>query len=86
MLTLVRNRVAQREQRRLALRGGEDHTSHDEQARNQPNQPNHLDVSHGEPPQTMSKRSVWTRSAGTPSSTSAVSAASIIGPGPQMKN
>jgi hypothetical protein len=35
---------------------------------------------------TMLKRSVWTRSAGTPSRTNAASAASIIGSGPQMKN
>jgi hypothetical protein len=35
--------------------------------------------------QAMSNRSVCTRSAGTPSSTRAASAASIIGSGPQMK-
>jgi hypothetical protein len=68
---------------RLALGGREHQAGHDEQPRDQPDQSGHLDVSHAH---TMSKRSVWTRSAGTPSSTRAISAASIMGPGPQMKN
>jgi hypothetical protein len=67
---------------RLALGGREHQARHDEQPRDQPYQSGHLDVSHAH---TMSKRSVWTRSARTPSSTSAVSAASIMGPGPPMK-
>jgi len=69
------------------LDGRENQAGHHEDPGNQPYQPCHLDVSHvGALAQTMSKRSVWIRPAGTPSSTSAASAASIMGPGPQMKN
>jgi hypothetical protein len=71
----------------LALGSGEHQAGHDEQAGNQPHQSGHLNMSHRTLlAQTMSKRSVCTRSAGTPNSISAASAASIIGPGPQMKN
>jgi hypothetical protein len=69
------------------LGGGEYEAGEHEQARDQPYESGHLDVSHPEtPPQAMSKRSVWTRSPGTPNWWSAASTASIIGPGPQMKN
>jgi hypothetical protein len=71
----------------LALGGGEHQAGHDEQAGNQPHQSGHLDMSHRTLlAQTMSKRSVWTRSPSTPRSPNAVSTASIIGSGPQMKN
>jgi D-isomer specific 2-hydroxyacid dehydrogenase-like protein/dehydratase family protein len=77
-----RNRCRRSTPASSALGGREHQAGDDDQDRHQPHQPGHLDVSH----QTMSKRSVCTRSAGTPSSISAASAASIIGSGPQMKN
>lgn len=73
--------------RLLTLDGGKHQAGHHEEPRNHPYEPCHLDVSHaGALAQTMSNRSVWMRASGTPSSISAVSAASIMGPGPQMKN
>jgi hypothetical protein len=70
-----------------ALSGGEHEAGDDQKARDQPHEAGHFNVSHPErPAQTMSKRSVCTRSAGTPSWINAPSAASIIWSGPQMKN
>src|SRR5262245_5139828 len=71
----------------LTLNDGKQEARHHQEPRDEPYEPGHLDVSHAEGlGQTMSKRSVWTRASGTRSSASALSAASIIGAGPQMKN
>ena len=71
----------------LTLNDGKQEARHHQEPRDEPYEPCHLDVSHAEGlGQTMSKRSVWIRVSGTPSSASALSAASIIGAGPQMKN
>ena len=73
--------------RLLSLNDGKQDARHHQEPRDEPYEPCHLDVSHAEGlGQTMSKRSVWIRAPGTPSSASALSAASIIGAGPQMKN
>ena len=73
--------------RLLTLNDGEQEARRHQEPRDEPYEPCHLDVSHAEDlAQTMSNRSVWIRASGTPSSASALSATSIIGAGPQMKN
>jgi hypothetical protein len=68
------------------LGGCEYEAGDDQQDGGDPDEPGHLNVPHGMASYTMLKRSVCTRSPGTPSSSTAFCAASIIGSGPQMKN